>query len=66
MGRSVAVEDQQFHLRNKLPQMAALGRSSIFRPDHKHHRALTPIEPVADDYLAGYAIDANRRNALAS
>lgn len=24
------------------------------RPDHKHHRALTPIEPVADDCLAGY------------
>ena len=24
------------------------------RPDHKHHRDLTPIEPVADDYLAGY------------
>ena len=24
------------------------------RPDHKHHRDLTPIEPVADDCLLGY------------
>ena len=24
------------------------------RPDHKHHRDLTPVEPLADDCLAGY------------